>query len=335
MENNSSLFRNEVIANRLNRNLGSTRINVPLNFRVAIYFTLVILCGIFLLFYFAQLTEVHFIRGYLDSENGVISVESEFHGIVEKAFVEEGKSFKKGALLYRVLTQEKRMAQEQANNVKQRIRNLKQEYQLKEAQHQGLLTLFEKHYVSSTNVKNSESALLELENKIKGVEYELLKFKESCYQLIRAPVEGTVTNVFVHQAQSVHPSKTLVQLIPKDAHFVARLYVPSRHMGFLKPGQKINIKYDAYPSQRFGFYEAIIKEINQTILTDEKEDKPLKIGEPYYKIKAVIKKQSVTVYGKGLPLSHGMTLTAVVRGEKKKIWQWITDPIVSYFGENS
>jgi len=114
---------------------------------------------------------------------------------------------------------------------------------------------------------------------------------------------------------------------------VARLYIPSREIGFLKVGQLINIKYDAYPSQRFGFYPAVIKEINQTILTDDKEDKPIKVGEPYYKIKAEIKTQNVKVYGKDVPLNHGMTLTAAIRGEKKKIWQWVIDPVYSFYGD--
>ncbi|MBA3536846.1 MAG: HlyD family efflux transporter periplasmic adaptor subunit [Tatlockia sp.] len=175
---------------------------------------------------------------------------------------------------------------------------------------------------------------MELENKIKGAEYELLKFKESRHQLIQSPIDGIVTNIFFRQGQRVQPSKPLVQIIPSDSNFVARLYIPSRDIGFLNVGQQINIKYDAYPSQRFGFYQATIKEINHTILTDDKEDKPIKVREPYYKIKAEIKAQYVKVYGKEVALSHGMTLTAVIRGEKKKIWQWVIDPIYSYYGDN-
>jgi membrane fusion protein len=39
------------------------------------------------------------------------------------------------------------------------------------------------------------------------------------------------------------------------------------------------------------------------------------------------------LYGKKENLSHGMTLTAVITGEKKKIWQWVFDPIYSYYGD--
>ena len=64
-------------------------------------------------------------------------------------------------------------------------------------------------------------------------------------------------------------------------------------MGFVKKGQQIIIKYDAYPSQRFGSYKAYIKEINLTVLTDGMEDKPIQVGQPYYKIKAELDKGGI------------------------------------------
>jgi membrane fusion protein len=334
MENKSSLFRQEVVRHRLNRSLGSTRINVPINYRVAGYGACGILFLLVVFFYFAQIADRSFIKGYLDSEGGVVSIESEFPGLVDKILIEEGQEVKKGDLLYVISNQEKGMVLGQANNLKKRIVNLKREYELKVTHYHALLKLLDKHYVSSSDVKNTESDLLEFENKIKGMEFELLQFKESRHQLIKSPIDGVVTNIFYRQGQRVQTAKSLVQIIPKDAHLVARLYIPSREIGFFRLGQTINLKYDAYPSQRFGFYQATIKEINQTILTDDKEDKPIKVGEPYYKIKAEIKTQFVKVYGKDVALSHGMTLMAVCRGEKKKIWQWIVDPIYSYYGDN-
>ncbi|MBA3955015.1 biotin/lipoyl-binding protein [Candidatus Dependentiae bacterium] len=85
----------------------------------------------------------------MDSENGIVSVESEFSGIVDKAFVEEGKAVKKGDLLYIISHQEKSIALGQANNLKKRITNLKREYQLKEVHYHALEKLFKKNYVSS------------------------------------------------------------------------------------------------------------------------------------------------------------------------------------------
>lgn len=333
MGNRNHLFRKEVINNRIHRSLGTTRINIPVNFHVSGYCALGIVLILIAFFYFAVISERIFIRGHLDTESGIISVESEASGLVDEIVVEEGAFVKRGQLLFIILNPRSSNVITQSNNIEQRIRNLKREYQIKDEHYQALKKLHYKNYISTSNLKNSESELLELKNKLKSSEYELLKFKENQVQEIRAPTDGIVTNILYRRGQRVQSLKTLLQIIPNEANLIARLYIPTKEIGFLKPGQKINIKYDAYPSQRFGFYEAKIKEVNQTVLTDDKEDKPIKVGEPYYKIKAKLKSPYVMVYGKKVKLNHGMTITAIITGEKKKVWQWVLDPIYSYYGE--
>lgn len=333
MENKSPLFRQEVINNRIYRSLGTIRINVPLNFQIAGYCAMGILFILMVFLLCAQISERIFIRGYLDTKSGIISVESDVSGIIDEVAVEEGMFVREGEKLFVISTSNKTNSQHQMNNIKQRIENLRREYQIQADYHHALQKLYNKNYISASGLKNSEANLLELKNKLKTAEYELLKFKENQTRQIKAPSAGTVTNIFYRRGQSVQPGKPLLQIIPDETDLIARLYIPSRSVGFLKAGQTVHLKYDAYPSQRFGFYEATIAEINQTILTDNKEDKPIHVGEPYYKIKAILKNPYVLVYGTKIKLNHGMTLTAVITGDKKKIWQWVLDPIYSYYGE--
>ncbi|MCC5792144.1 MAG: HlyD family efflux transporter periplasmic adaptor subunit [Legionellaceae bacterium] len=333
MENKSPLFRQDVINNRIHRSLGTTRINIPLNYRVASAVGLVIVLVLIIFLSVAQISERTNIRGYLDSENGIISVESDVSGMIENIFVEEGSQVKKGQILYTISNDFSKTNTIKINNHEQRIANLKREYQIKKEHYAALSKLYKKNYISSSSLKEVESDQLELENKLKFAEYELLQFKENKTQQITAPANGIATNIFYRRGQKVQSSKSLLQIVPSMGNLIARLYVPPREVGFLRPGQIINLKYDAYPSNRFGFYKAIIKEVNQTILTDDKEDKPIHVGEPYYKIKAELKQPYILVYGKKTQLNHGMTFTAIVTGNKKKIWQWIFDPIYSYYGE--
>ena len=333
MENAGPIFRQNAIDNRINRSLGTTRINIPLNYRIACIVSIVLIIILIFFFSVAQISDRTYVRGYLDSENGIISVESEVSGIVENIFVEEGSEVKKGQVLYTISTPFFRNNELQIKNYKHRIANLKREYQIKTEHYQALSKLYNKQYISASTLKNAESEQLELHNKIKITEYDLLQFKQNKSQQITAPNDGIATNIFYHRGQKIQPSKPLLQIIPSEVNLIARLYIPSRESGFLKKGQIISIKYDAYPSNRFGFYKATVKEINQTILTDDKEDKPILVGDPYYKIKAELNTPYIVAYGKEARLSHGMTFTAILTGEKKKIWQWILDPIYSYYGE--
>ena len=68
--------------------------------------------------------------------------------------------------------------------------------------------------------------------------------------------------------------------------------------------------------------------VTHSILSDQDEDKPLTIGEPYYRAIAQLDQQNVSLNGRSHRLQQGMTFTAVLSGASKTIWHWIFDPIV-------
>lgn len=333
MENKQSLFREEVQHSRLNRSLGTMRVNVPINFKITASVSSVLLIAIFLFLSCAQIADKNYVRGYLDTETGIVTMQTSSSGIISQALVEEGKQVRKGDLLFVVANPDQKNNQLLMNNVRQRVDNLNREYQLKKEHYRALAQLNKKQFISNASLKESETELLEVQNRIRFEESEYIKYQQNDLQMIRSPIDGTITNIFYKQGQIIDASKSLVQIIPKESKLIVKLFIPSRSMAFLKKEQQIILKYDAYPSQRFGSYKAFIKEINLTVLTDDKEDKPLKVGEPYYRIKAELENSFVKLYGKEKALSHGMTLTAVVSADNKKIWQWILDPIFSYYGD--
>lgn len=333
MENEKSLFRKEVIDNRLHRNLGAVSINAPFNFRLASYAALFIIILLIIFFSTAELSKKTVVRGYLDAETGIFTIDAEKPGIIKKVMVEEGEFVRKGQLLFIVKNINTLAINTQIQNLEQQLKHLNAEYEIKYEKFLAMQKLLKKNYISFSSFREVESQLLEFKSKVEEAIYHLNQIRKNRAQEIKAPSTGTITNIMYRNGQLVNPSRSLAQLIPENTQLIARLYTPVRDIGFLHLDQNVLLKYDAYPTQRFGFYQAIIKEINQTLLTDKKEDKPIQIGEPYYKIKATLLKPFVMVYGKKVKLNHGMTFTAVITTEKKKIWQWLFDPIYSFYGE--
>jgi membrane fusion protein len=326
-------FRKEVQHADLHGNLGTTRIPIQVPYRITGVFAFCLFGLITVFVFFAQTSERVRVQGYLDTEEGILNVYSPITGLLQQSDVEEGQEVHKNEPLFTVSNLEHENNRLFLSKLKQRITNLRHELQLKKEHYRALSILHQKKFVSTSVLENAQMALLELENRIKLEDIELMKYKEHSYQIIRSPIDGVATNIFYQPGQQVVPSKSLVHIIPKEAKFIAKLFVPSKCMGFLKKGQSILIQYDAYPAPRFGFYKAFIREINLTVLTDSQEDKPLRIAEPYYKVKAELEKSYVLFYGIKKELSHGMTLTAVLTTNKKTIWQWIFDPLKSYLGE--
>lgn len=333
MEKKSSLFRKEAIKNRLNRSLGTTRINTPMNYQIAGLSSLALISIIVIFLCCAHTTSKISVKGFLDTERGILSIHSELGGFIVKEPIQEGTHVNKGDTLCIIISIEQEKNLVVIDNITQQINNLKQELHLKKEHYQALKQLFKKNYISASLLNETKTELLEIQNKIQSADLEIIKYKHSLYQLIRAPIEGTITNIFYSQGQTVDAAKTLLHIIPAYSKLIARLYVPSRDIGFVKKTGQVVINYDAYPAQKFGFYKAMIKEINLTVLTDEKEDKPISVGAPYYKISAELEKNYIYIYGKKSLLSHGLTFTAVISGHERKIWQWLFDPVYSYYGE--
>ena len=53
-------------------------------------------------------------------------------------------------------------------------------------------------------------------------------------------------------------------LVPAGARLEARLYGPSRAIGFVRPGQRVLLRYEAFPHQKFGQYEGVVRSVSRS-----------------------------------------------------------------------
>ncbi len=63
---------------------------------------------------------------------------------------------------------------------------------------------------------------------------------------------GIVATMQAALGQPADPAKPLMTIVPPDSLLQAELYVPSRAIGFIQPGTKVRLLYDAFAYQRFG-----------------------------------------------------------------------------------
>lgn len=174
-------------------------------------------------------------------------------------------------------------------------------------------------------------ALIEQEQSEKS--QQLIRIESQRTQILRAPTRGIVSNLTAKRGHKASQAVPLLTLLPQEAKIEANLLVPVRAIGFLKPGQKIELRYDAYPYQKFGLYAGHIRQISDTVsLPDELRAAPQKPGGPVYLVKAVPMSNSVNAYGKQLGLKSGMTLTADIQLGDRSLTEWILEPLYSLRG---
>ncbi|WP_276523924.1 HlyD family efflux transporter periplasmic adaptor subunit, partial [Enterobacter hormaechei] len=72
---------------------------------------------------------------------------------------------------------------------------------------------------------------------------------------IVAPVSGIVATQQIKAGQAVQSGQPIVSVLPGDGRLEAELLVPSRAVGFIEPDDKVLLRYQAYPYQKFGHHE--------------------------------------------------------------------------------
>ncbi len=84
---------------------------------------------------------------------------------------------------------------------------------------------------------------------------------------LRAPEEGTVSAVLVKPGQIVSAGQTIAMLLPDNAHLQARILLSSRAIGFIHTGQRVVLRYESFPWQKFGQHSGAVSEISTSPVT--------------------------------------------------------------------
>jgi len=146
--------------------------------------------------------------------------------------------------------------------------------------------------------------------------------------VIRAPVSGVVTNIAVNLGQSVAADAPLATVLPKGSGLHVELLVPTRAIGFVKTGQDVMLRYDAFPYERFGQYHGKIVDIGRNVWSPGDRVGPLSAKEPVYRVDVGLDKQAVAALGQEFPLRPGMSVNADLLLEKRTLFEWIFEPVI-------
>lgn len=150
---------------------------------------------------------------------------------------------------------------------------------------------------------------------------------------IRAPQDGIVTGVVAQPGQSVNAAVALASLLPADARLQAHLFAPSSAVGFVKPDQPVLLRYQAFPYQKFGLQAGQVAQVSRSPLqASELVGIPLPRAdgeaEPLYRITVTLDKQAVAAYGREQALAPGMQLEADVLLDRRRLIEWIFEPLL-------
>ena len=180
----------------------------------------------------------------------------------------------------------------------------------------------------------------QLERAAAAYSQEILDYAQRGGQTVRAAVSGYVGTLNAEVGQQADAGRMLASIVPQQSELLADLYVPSRAIGFVKQGDRVILRYQAYPYQKFGHAEGKIISVAQTalgrqelaglgnILTDAAQP-----NEPVYLVKVKLNSQTILAYGEQKRLQIGMVLEADILRENRKLYEWVLEPLYSVAGK--
>lgn len=150
---------------------------------------------------------------------------------------------------------------------------------------------------------------------------------------ITAPIAGKVTALQAEIGTLAAPTQPMMALMPERTTLEARLLVPSRAIGFVHAGQRVRLRYAAYPYEQYGMHDGVVKEVSRVSLRPDEVPSALAATESTYRVIVKLHEQAVTVHGAAQPLQTGMLLEADLLEEPRALWAWIFRPILAIRGK--
>ena len=173
-----------------------------------------------------------------------------------------------------------------------------------------------------------QTALAELRADLSGLRAQHAQVARQGSVVLKAPVDGSIAALPVSSGQSMGPRQLAVSLLPQGGRLEAELFAPTRAAGFIQIGQTVRLQFDAFPYQRYGAVEGEIVSISRTIFEPAELPVSLNVSGPVYRIVARISTQHIDAYGERFPLQAGMTLSAYIIQEERKLWQVLLEPLL-------
>lgn len=150
--------------------------------------------------------------------------------------------------------------------------------------------------------------------------------------IVRAPQDGVLSAVLAEPGQAVSPASALASLVPQGAVLQAQLYAPSSAVGFVRPGQAVRLRLEAFPYQKFGPLDGHVLQVSRTPLAAGElatqalaGAQPPRPGEALFRITVALDEAAVARWPQ--PLAAGMRLQADVQLERRRLVEWLFEPL--------
>lgn len=180
--------------------------------------------------------------------------------------------------------------------------------------------------------KQSEKANAEIQ--LQSTDAQIAALKVESGVVVQAQVPGFVLAVAGKVGDSVTAGQFVAALGDPHAEPLIEVDAPAQAVGLIKVGDRAILKYDAFPFKTFGIQHGVITAISGSPIKGADirgmagaDIRPPDQRQSLYRVEIRPDARTIEAYGRQEPLKIGSTLTADLIVERRRLIDWVLDPI--------
>jgi hemolysin D len=172
------------------------------------------------------------------------------------------------------------------------------------------------------------------------------------YQQLRAPVSGTVQQLAISTIGGVvQPAQALMIIVPDDAEVIVEAQILNRDIGFIREGQAVRVKLEAFPFTDYGLIEGVVEQISRDAIdTGQAPASPRDAANNggrggaaganagagqglVYAARIRLNRRTIMVRGREQIIGPGLAVQAEIKTGERRIIQYLLSPIAQTLDE--
>jgi membrane fusion protein, hemolysin D len=192
--------------------------------------------------------------------------------------------------------------------------------------------------------------LTEAQRKADGFSYDVAKSQQRINaQSLKAPIDGIVQQLAIHTIGGVvTPAQNLLVVVPLGGSLEIEAMVQNRDIGFVHPGQPVEIKVDTFNFTKYGLLHGEVLSVSRDAIVREKPTESQRdkmsggegiSSEPKgqelsFAARISLDRTQMQVDDNLINLTPGMAVTAEIKAGSRSVLSYILSPLVRYHQES-
>jgi hemolysin D len=167
---------------------------------------------------------------------------------------------------------------------------------------------------------------------------------------LTAPVDGVVQQLAVHTVGGVvAQAQALAVVVPSESHLEIEAMLSNRDIGFVHPGQQVEIKVDTFNFTRYGLLHGEVLSVSSDAITrdrpqgasNDRAQGSVQSGssesrgqELEYAARVSLDRTQMQVEDKQVKLGPGMAVTVEIKTGTRRIISYLLSPLARHQQES-